>query len=374
MPPVQTDAVVDYAGIPAKDFSNYSTRICENWPHNCLWRATFEIGECDDCDDVGIASHRVCRRACNRPGAQWRGRRDSDSRSRRIDQFRRRRCIGARQPDGNSEDNSGGGSGGGESKPDNEPPTSTVGNGREDNDKKPADEEEKKPAAPGFGGWPKFKHSLSIPVLRLPTPEEVTAAGWVDPSMFFGTLDVPVPTIDGFLSSLSQPTPEPTPEPSFRTQQEAPVLDVTGGGGGGLDPMAAENGAPPVFQLPLVAAPAIPIPGFSPAAPLGASAAAGPPTVSAPGAAAGARAPLIRGTLSPSAETAKTTMTPMSGQATRVGYSRYLRNPTVGQLAAVALPGVAGLMFLTFGGGVIGYRQANSIRFIRVQGAERFLQ
>lgn len=275
--------------------------------------------------------------------------------------------------DGNPEDNSGGGSVGAESKPDNEPPTSTFGNGREDIEKKPADEEEMKPAAPGFGGWPKFKHSLSIPVLRLPTPEEVAAAGWVDPSMFFGTLDVPVPSIDGFLSSLSQPVPEPTPEPSFRTQQqEAPVLDVTGGGGG-FDPMAAETGGPPVFRLPLVAAPAIPIPGFSPAAPLGASAGAGPPA-SAPGAAAGARAPLIRGTLSPSAETVKTTLTPMSGQATRVGYSRYLRNPTMGQLAAVALPGVAGLMFLTFGGGVIGYRQANSIRFIRLQGAERFLQ
>ena len=66
-------------------------------------------------------------------------------------------------------------------------------------------------------------------------------------------------------------------------------------------------------------------------------------------------------------------MTPMSGQATRVGYPRFLRNPTVGQLAAVALPGVGGLMFLTFSGGVIGYRQANSIRFIRTAGVERFL-
>ena len=279
---------------------------------------------------------------------------------------------GASAP-GNPDDNSGGASGGDESKPDNEPPPSTVGNGREDNDKKPADEDEEKPVAPGFGGWPKFKHSLSIPVLRLPTPEEVTAAGWVDPSMFFGTLDVPVPSIDGFLSSLSQPTPEPTPEPSFRTQQEAPVLDVAGGGGGGFDPMAADSGAPPVFQLPLVVAPAIPIPGIAPAAPPRAAAAA-PPVASSPGAAAGARAPLIRGSVSQKLDAAKTTMTPMSGQATRVGYSRYLSNPTTAQLAAVALPGVAGLMFLTFGGGVIGYRQANSIRFIRTSGAERFLQ
>jgi len=271
-----------------------------------------------------------------------------------------------------ADDNSGGAEGGGETKSENEPPTSTVGNGREVDEKNPAVEEEKKPAA-GFGGWPKFKHSLSIPVLRLPSPEEVTAAGWPTPEMFFGTVDVPVPSIDGFLSSFSQPAPEPTPTPSFRTQQEAPVLDVAGGGGGGLDPMAAETGAPSVFQLPLVVAPAIPIPGVIPAAPLGAAAAV-PPVASNAGAAAGARAPVIRGSVSPKMDAEKATMTPMSGQATRVGYSRYLSNPTTAQLAAVALPGVAGLMFLTFGGGVIGYRQANSIRFIRTSGAERFLQ
>ncbi len=209
----------------------------------------------------------------------------------------------------------------------------------------------------------------------MPTPEELTAL--TGPSAFFGTLEVPVPSIDGFLSALSQPEPQPTPGPAFRTQQEpeAPVIDVTGGGGGGS--MAADNnGAPPVFELPLVVAPAIPIPGVvAPTVPLGASAPAGPPMAAgAPTAVAGARAPLIRGSLSPTAETAKTTMTPMSGQATRVGYPRFLRNPTVGQLAAVALPGVAGLMFLTFSGGVIGYRQANSIRFIRTAGAERFLR
>jgi hypothetical protein len=278
--------------------------------------------------------------------------------------------------EGSVDANPAGGSGGGESKPDNEPPTSTVGNGREDIDRKPGAEEETKPE-PVTGKWPDFKHSLSIPVFRLPTPEEVTATGWADPSLFFSTIEVPV-TIEGFLGALSQPTPEPTPGPAFRTQEkEAPVIDVAGGGGGGggLDPMAADSSAPPVFQLPLVVASAIPIPGMAPPTASGTSAAAGPPMAApAPTAAAGAQAPLIRGSLSPRAETAKTTMTPMSGQATRVGYSRFLRNPTVGQLAAVALPGLGGLMFLTFSGGVIGYRQANSIRFVRTAGAERFLQ
>ena len=62
-----------------------------------------------------------------------------------------------------------------------------------------------------------------------------------------------------------------------------------------------------------------------------------------------------------------------NGQPTQVGYPRYLRNPTVGELSAIALPGVAGLMFLTFSGGIIGYRQANSARFVRTSAAERFL-
>ncbi len=63
-----------------------------------------------------------------------------------------------------------------------------------------------------------------------------------------------------------------------------------------------------------------------------------------------------------------------AGQPTRLGaYPRGVMNPTVAEIAAVALPGVAGLIFLTFGGGVIGYRQANSVRFVRTAGAERFL-
>jgi hypothetical protein len=86
-------------------------------------------------------------------------------------------------------------------------------------------------------------------------------------------------------------------------------------------------------------------------------------------------APLIRGSLPPTAvEPQAKALTPMSGQTGRLGYARYLRDPAVTELAAVALPGAAGLLFLTFSGGFIGYRQANSARFIRTQGAERFLR
>jgi hypothetical protein len=42
-------------------------------------------------------------------------------------------------------------------------------------------------------------------------------------------------------------------------------------------------------------------------------------------------------------------------------------------MAAVALPGLAGLIAITASGGVIGYRQANSGRYLRTAAA-RFLQ
>lgn len=262
---------------------------------------------------------------------------------------------------------------GGESKPDNDPPTSTVGSGREDDERKPAEDQEEKKPAPGIGNWPRFKHSISIPVLRVPTPEEIAATGWTDPSVFFGTVEVPVPTIDGFFSALSQPEPTPTPGPAFRGQEEAPVIDVGGGGGGG-QAMASDNGGPPVLELPLVAAPAVSMPSLLvPGMPLGAS--AGPPMAAgASTAAAGAKAPVIRGTLSSGTERPATLSSPLGGQATPTGYPRFLRTPTVGELAAVALPGVGGLLFLTFSGGVIGYRQANSSRYLRTAGAERFLE
>jgi hypothetical protein len=42
----------------------------------------------------------------------------------------------------------------------------------------------------------------------------------------------------------------------------------------------------------------------------------------------------------------------------RAGYPEYLRTAQLGELLAVALPGVAGVMVATAAGGVVGYRQA----------------
>jgi hypothetical protein len=136
--------------------------------------------------------------------------------------------------------------------------------------------------------------------------------------------------------------------------------------------------APPVMPAPMVIAP-LPIPvsvAPPPAAPLGAAAGGAPaPVVAVDVAAAGARAPLIRGSLEPTAEPpASAPMMSTSGQATRLGYPRYLREPTAGELALLALPGLTGLLMVTLSGGFIGYRQANSARVLHTQNAARFLR
>lgn len=223
-----------------------------------------------------------------------------------------------------------------------------------------------------------FSHSLRIPVPRLPAAGEIPAGSWPTVSSFYTTVDIPLPTFQEFLTALAiNPSPEPAPGPAFRTQEEEPVVDaasgrVGGAGGGGTMPET------PVMRAPLVSVPRLTTLGGQGARPL--EAAPAPAAAPAPGATqpgvAGARTPLIRGSLPPSAEASAQSMPAARGwlPPARPGYPRVLRNPTLAELALVALPGVAGLVLLTFGGGVIGYRQANSSRFVRTAGAERFLR
>jgi hypothetical protein len=176
-----------------------------------------------------------------------------------------------------------------------------------------------------------------------------------------------------------QPAPEPTPAPAFRSgaPEPEPVLDASGGvtGGGGSDYQATGFGAAPVISAPIVAPPAPPpasarFPSFpaaaTPARGAG-SAAAGTAYAESGSAAEGVRPAGQLG--QPPAGTVKA----MSGQTPPRGYTDYLRSPTLGQLAGAALPGVAGILLMTFGGGVIGYRQAEAGRMIRASGAARYL-
>ncbi len=141
---------------------------------------------------------------------------------------------------------------------------------------------------------------------------------------------------------------------------------------GSPKPRPSVRRRPPILSVPIIGAPVRPV---TPAGAIGTSAGHPAQGVAVDVVAVGVRTPQLTGSLPQTVQTAPTgSLAPMRGRATRLGDPRLLRNPTAGELAAVALPGVAGLLCLTFGGGVIGYRQASSVRFVRSTAAERFLR
>ncbi len=227
---------------------------------------------------------------------------------------------------------------------------------------------------------PKFSGSITIPIPHIPNRGQLPASGLPNPTLFYTTVVIPVPTLgDVFAALQPPPTPTPTPTPAtapvLRVQGKLPgVVDSGGGGGegggdGALSVATAE--VPQVLHSPIVVVSApVPVARAFDVAPGAAPKRARPPET----ASAGVNAPLLTGSLPPSTQPATKLLTPTNGRPTRAGYSRYARTPTSVELAVVALPGVAGLLFFTFGGGVIGFRQANSVRFLRAQGDARFLR
>ena len=187
------------------------------------------------------------------------------------------------------------------------------------------------------------------------------------------------------------PAPEaPAPEaPAPEAPAPEPVLDASGGiANGGSDYQATGFGGAPVLSAPIVAVPVAPIaavPVLPPVAvPVLPPAAArfpafAPATPSAPGVgstiARGTAAEPARGgqAAGPQEQQSAGTVKPMSRETAPRGYTDYLRRPGLPQLAAAALPGVAGIVLMTLGGGVIGYRQANAGRMIQASGAARYL-
>ncbi|MGH3675065.1 MAG: hypothetical protein ACRDU5_04890, partial [Mycobacterium sp.] len=56
----------------------------------------------------------------------------------------------------------------------------------------------------------------------------------------------------------------------------------------------------------------------------------------------------------------------------RIGYTQYLRTAGLPQVAALAVPGVGGILVLTGAGGLLGYRQAKAGHAVR-SGTARFM-
>jgi hypothetical protein len=125
----------------------------------------------------------------------------------------------------------------------------------------------------------------------------------------------------------------------------------------------------PVLTAPLVLPPPLPLIGAGPAAGARgglAGAEPGTPLAGAPP----ARGPLPS-SREPFAINFRDTLSPPA--SVRVGYSEFLRTAGVTQMAALAGPGLTGILLLTAGGGFIGYRQAKAGHAVRTEGIARFL-
>jgi hypothetical protein len=58
----------------------------------------------------------------------------------------------------------------------------------------------------------------------------------------------------------------------------------------------------------------------------------------------------------------------------RIGYTEYLRTAGLPQVAALAVPGLVGIMVLTGAGGLVGYRQAKAGHAVHVGASARFMR
>jgi hypothetical protein len=199
----------------------------------------------------------------------------------------------------------------------------------------------------------------------------------------------------------TQTTPCPEPSPG----QGPPPLPQTGGGGGGGGGGFAQiprfkQPSVPDMQLPGELQPAQPgVPGvLDAAAGVAAGVPAGPaapialPVIVAPpiGLGGGGGGPRAAGAppAPPSAGLKELIAEPPAGRIAppnaggltsgpassyRIGYTEYLRSAGLPQVAALAVPGLAGLLVLTGAGGMVGYRQARAGHTVRA-GTARFFR
>ena len=166
-----------------------------------------------------------------------------------------------------------------------------------------------------------------------------------------------------------------------------------GGGGGAIEVPPGIPRPPAEVQLPPAAEPSVldAVPG------VGAAAAQLPvqpitlPVIVAPsglGLGGGGGAPAPRAPSLPSAPRGVTAEPPAGREplpahvgsnvklppsSFRIGYTEYLRNAGLSQVAALAVPGVAGMLVLTGAGGLVGYRQAKAGHAVHTNGAARFV-
>jgi hypothetical protein len=139
------------------------------------------------------------------------------------------------------------------------------------------------------------------------------------------------------------------------------VLDA----GAGIAASAPVGAAP--IALPVIVVPPLALPGVAGGAGSGGGASAGVPPA-APRAVT-AQPPAER--VPPPASVGSNVAAPNSSY--RIGYTEYLRTAGLPQVAALAVPGLVGIMVLTGAGGLLGYRQAKAGQAVHVSGSARFI-
>lgn len=229
-----------------------------------------------------------------------------------------------------------------------------------------------------------FIPPVTVPVPSIPVPG-YEATRWSlslsDPYAAYTSVGQTLNTVNSLLIDAYapydpfRPPPPPPPEPTFRTLQEEPSV-VDAEGTGGITPLSSGSSSLSVLQAPVIV-PQVRIPAPRPI--IGSA----PAAAQVLGAASvGVRAPVLRGSVAQTGSVPTEQLPPAAGgsstsplgtPAPRQGYPRYLRTAPVNQMAMVAVPGLAGLIAITFSGGMIGYRQANSGRYLRSDAA-RFLR
>jgi hypothetical protein len=213
---------------------------------------------------------------------------------------------------------------------------------------------------------------VSVAVPTVPgTSDRQWSINLTDPESAYSSVQDTFSNLNALASEVYAPY-NPRPKPTLKITEEEPVID-SAGGGTGLGPKPDGSPDVPVLQAP-TAFPAIKL---GPPRPLTEVVPAGATAPVLGVGTAGVRAPegrsVTQGSVQAGETVPGTSAAPMSNTAYRQGFPQYLRTARVGELAIVALPGVAGLLAITACGGVIGFRQANSGRYLRSE-ASRFLQ
>ncbi|WP_164478400.1 hypothetical protein [Mycolicibacterium stellerae] len=217
------------------------------------------------------------------------------------------------------------------------------------------------------------------PPTKTPCPEPTETTEPTEPTPPPGSPPPNPPQSPGSGGGGAIPPPPPRYRPPSPPGMQLPNEQLPGqpGAAGGSDVLDAGAGiaaaavpagvAAPI-ALPVIVVPPIALPGVAAGAGLGGGASAGAP----PAVPRAVTAQPPAGRVPPPANVGSNVAAPNSSY--RIGYTEYLRSAGLPQVAALAVPGLVGIMVLTGAGGLLGYRQAKAGHAVHVSGSARYIR